>query len=159
MNSWGAAFMARFFHAVVTVLLLVPLSASAADVIQLFLASSRTWPLPDTAAAVLTGAEGCTLSFQGIGGPDRSHLDIVAADGTVACSSRPPEAKPKGYADAPWLRRALRTPVFAAPVRAGRTGVPAAVAALSRPLRAPRPLHQPRRHGSSLQCKCVGTET
>lgn len=34
MNSWGAAFMARFFHAVVTVLLLVPLSASAAEPVK-----------------------------------------------------------------------------------------------------------------------------
>ena len=43
-------------------------------------------------AGVLTNPKGCTLTFIGIGGPDASHLDILRADGTVACSSRPPTA-------------------------------------------------------------------
>jgi PAS domain S-box-containing protein len=60
---------------------------------------------------------GCTLSFQGMAGPDRGHLDIVRADGTVACSSRPltAQARRTGYRDSAWLRRALTEPVFVAP--------------------------------------------
>ncbi len=72
---------------------------------------------------ILETPEGCTLTFAGIGGEDRSHLDLVRADGTVACSSRKADAsEPGGYGDADWLRRALRGPVFLAPVRDARTG-------------------------------------
>ena len=38
---------------------------------------------------VFDNPEGCTLSFQGMGGPDKGHIDIIGADGKVACSSRP----------------------------------------------------------------------
>jgi signal transduction histidine kinase len=73
---------------------------------------------------VLTHPKGCTLTFLGIGGPDASHLDILRADGTVACSSRPPtSAQPRPtYAGTSWLKRALRGPIFIAPTRDARTG-------------------------------------
>ena len=66
-------------------------------------------------AQVFDNPEGCTLSFQGFGGPDKGHLDIIRADGTVACSSRkltddPPGA---GYAQvrlAPCRSAPLRVP-------------------------------------------------
>jgi PAS domain S-box-containing protein len=68
-------------------------------------------------AQVLTNPAGCTLSFQGLGGPDRGHLDIIRADGTVACSSRPltSEATETGYRDSAWLQHALIEPLFLAP--------------------------------------------
>jgi hypothetical protein len=50
----------------------------------------------------LSHPKGCTLSFSGVGGPDSGHLDIIRADGSVACSSRPhtPGARLSGYASA-----------------------------------------------------------
>ena len=39
-------------------------------------------------AKVFDNPEGCTLSFEGLGGPDKGHLDIIRADGTVACTSK-----------------------------------------------------------------------
>src|SRR3954452_8555419 len=53
----------------------------------------------------LTHPKGCTLSFSGVGGPDHGHLDIIGADGSVACTSRPhaPGARLSGYSGAPWL--------------------------------------------------------
>jgi PAS domain S-box-containing protein len=72
---------------------------------------------------ILETPEGCTLTFSGIGEGDRSHLDLVRADGTVACSSRPTGASEReAYGEAEWLRRALREPVFLAPIRDARIG-------------------------------------
>ncbi|MFZ1878525.1 MAG: PAS domain S-box protein [Gaiellaceae bacterium] len=83
----------------------------------------------------LTHPKGCTLSFSGVGGPDSGHLDIIGADGTVACSSRPhpPGARLTGYAGSPWLRRALAHPVLLAPVVDGATGLPMAISAMPIP--------------------------
>jgi signal transduction histidine kinase len=80
---------------------------------------------------VLTHPKGCTLSFLGIVGPDQSHLDILRADGTVACSSRPPTAAQprRTYAGTSWLKRALRGPVFIAPAKDARTGGKALISA------------------------------
>ena len=74
---------------------------------------------PQIAAVLAPGAEGCTLSFGGMGGPDGSHLDILRSDGSVACSSRPltPKASRTGYAGSSWLSRAFREPLFLGPVR------------------------------------------
>ena len=60
-------------------------------------------------AQVLVHPEGCTLAFQGIGGPDKGHIDIIGADGKVMCSSRPLKNDPPGagYANSAWLARAL----------------------------------------------------
>ncbi|MGH3071978.1 MAG: PAS domain S-box protein [Gaiellaceae bacterium] len=77
---------------------------------------------------VLENPEGCTLSFQGLGGPDRGHLDIVRADGTVACSSKPPAAQAKGYGSSSWFDRSLARPTFVAPVRDPRFGGHVAIA-------------------------------
>jgi two-component system, cell cycle sensor histidine kinase and response regulator CckA len=80
----------------------------------------------------LAHPKGCTLSFSGVGGPDRSHLDIIRADGSVACSSRPhtPGAPLSGYSGAPWLLRALAQPLLLAPVRDRATGLPMAISAI-----------------------------
>ena len=68
-------------------------------------------------AQVFTNPEACTLSFQGLGGPDAGHLDVIRSDGTIACSSRPltPAASETGYHASGWLRRALDKPLFIAP--------------------------------------------
>jgi PAS domain S-box-containing protein len=65
----------------------------------------------------------CTLTFTSIAGPDASHLDVIANDGTVVCSSRPRKAgSPVSYAGAAWLRRAQKGRVREAPVTDSVTG-------------------------------------
>ena len=84
---------------------------------------------------ILASPKGCTLTFQGIGGPDASHLDLIRRDGTVACSSRPltPAATGRGYRDSPWLRRALVEPLFLTAVVDDVTGKRALVATAPTP--------------------------
>jgi two-component system cell cycle sensor histidine kinase/response regulator CckA len=81
-------------------------------------------------ARVFDNPGGCTLSFEGIGGPDRSHLDIIRADGTVACSSRKLKDDPpgSGYGKSAWLPNALRRSAFLAPVRDDLVGGQVAIA-------------------------------
>jgi two-component system, cell cycle sensor histidine kinase and response regulator CckA len=83
----------------------------------------------------LVHPKGCTLSFSGIGGPDSGHLDIIRADGSVACSSRPhtPGAQLSGYTGAPWLGRAVDHPVLLAPIVDRATGLPMAISAMPIP--------------------------
>ena len=72
---------------------------------------------------VLVKPAGCSLNYSGLGGPDASHLDIIAANGTIACSSLPPgPSKQSGYRGAAWLRRALAAPLTLAPILDARTG-------------------------------------
>ena len=78
-------------------------------------------------AGVLAKPAGCTLNFQGLSGPDGSHLDIVAADGTVACSSRKIQAGDT-YAGSAWLKQALAKPSLFAPRKDAVTGVQVAIA-------------------------------
>ena len=77
-------------------------------------------------AAVFDNPKGCTLSFQGFGGPDKGHLDIVGADGSVVCSSRP--LSTAGYAKSTWLAEALERPAFVGPVRDDVVGGQVAIA-------------------------------
>ena len=77
-------------------------------------------------AHILVDPTGCTLSFQGLGGPDKGHLDIIRADGSVACSSRPISGA--GYAKSTWLAEALTRPAFLAPVRDDVVGGQMAIA-------------------------------
>ena len=77
---------------------------------------------PGIRSAFGARAEDCTLAFGLSGEANLGHLDLVRADGSVACSSRPPAGATDGYAGADWLGRALREPVVAAPVTDRRTG-------------------------------------
>jgi two-component system, cell cycle sensor histidine kinase and response regulator CckA len=71
---------------------------------------------------------GCTLSFAGIGGPDKGHVDIVAPDGKVACSSRVPAGSQQAsYANDAWIKQALTRPLFVAPVVDSATGTTVAI--------------------------------
>jgi PAS domain S-box-containing protein len=86
-------------------------------------------------AQTISHPAGCTLSFSGIGGPDRGHLDILAPDGTVACSSRPhaPGARLSGYRGETWLHGALTHQSFLAPVVDRATGAQVALTAIPIP--------------------------
>ena len=82
-------------------------------------------------AQAIAHPKGCTLSFLGIGGPDASHLDVVRADGSVACSSRAARRGdgPKPYAGSTWLTQALHRQIFVAPAKDALTGESAVIAA------------------------------
>ena len=66
---------------------------------------------------ILATPEGCTLTFQGLAPGDGSHLDLLRADGTVACSSvdLTPAATGRGYGESGWFARALEKPQLVAP--------------------------------------------
>ena len=98
---------------------------------------------------MLADPAACSLTFAGIAGPDRSHLDVLRPDGTVACSSRvvPGAGKTVSYArrrvgarePSALLSRSLRCSI-ARPVRRGLRSAPSpipggkgVVAALRRP--------------------------
>jgi PAS domain S-box-containing protein len=74
------------------------------------------------------GTGDCQLAFS-LGGPDDGHLDVLAADGIVRCSSRttPAPLPPDGYPAAPWLPTAVRSATVVAPVLDTRTGRPALI--------------------------------
>ncbi|HEY1512722.1 MAG TPA: PAS domain S-box protein, partial [Gaiellaceae bacterium] len=78
-------------------------------------------------AQVFAHPAGCALTFAGLNGPDKSHVDIIDAAGKVACSSRPKAAGHSTYAGATWLPAALAKPQFVAPLRDPATGVDAVV--------------------------------
>ncbi|HZI38343.1 MAG TPA: PAS domain S-box protein, partial [Acidimicrobiia bacterium] len=72
-------------------------------------------------AGAFTAPAGCTLTFGGAGPFTSGHLDIVASDGSVACSSRPSRDGP-GYADTDWSAAAGRGLTVAGPVDDPATG-------------------------------------
>jgi diguanylate cyclase (GGDEF)-like protein len=73
---------------------------------------------------VFAGAPGCTLTFDGAGVFPSARLDLVAPDGTVACSSGDPRAPPprRVHAGSEWLATALRAPYRTA-LHTGRDAV------------------------------------
>ncbi|MEA2468410.1 MAG: hypothetical protein QOJ57_2536, partial [Thermoleophilaceae bacterium] len=83
------------------------------------------------AALLFKDASNCSLSYSGIGGPDAGHIDIVAPDGRVLCSSRAAPGKEAGwtYPTGGWLRLARSKAQFVAPERDPATGQPAVIAA------------------------------
>ncbi|MGH3132639.1 MAG: PAS domain S-box protein [Gaiellaceae bacterium] len=79
---------------------------------------------------VFSQPEACSLTFGGVAGADRSHLDIVRADGTVACSSSAQtRTRPTRYDEADWLHRAIVRPVSIAPTVDAATGAQVAISA------------------------------
>jgi two-component system, cell cycle sensor histidine kinase and response regulator CckA len=82
---------------------------------------------------VFSKPEGCSLTYQGLGGPDRGHIDIVRADGAVLCSSRKLGDARAVYAGSAWLRKSLAGTVFEAPARDRATGAHVAIAAVPIP--------------------------
>jgi signal transduction histidine kinase/ActR/RegA family two-component response regulator len=70
--------------------------------------------------------EGCTLTF---GVPGQGHLDILRPDGAAVCSSRARgrDGRLAGYAGESWVRSALRSATFLAPLVDKATGEPVAL--------------------------------
>jgi two-component system cell cycle sensor histidine kinase/response regulator CckA len=82
--------------------------------------------------SVLRQPVGCSLSYQREAPSDLGHIDIVRADGTPVCSSRPVDARPI-YGNTGWLRRALAGRVLLAPVPDSATDHQVAVASVPIP--------------------------
>ena len=79
-------------------------------------------------AQILEHPAGCTLTFAGLAGPDKSHVDILDAAGKVACSSHPKRRRrTRRTRRATWLPSALAKPQLVAPRRDSATGVEAVV--------------------------------
>jgi CheY-like chemotaxis protein len=90
---------------------------------------------PDIEQA-LKGTGACALQFPPVGGLETGHVEMLRADGTVACSSRPAKgnAPPRGYERAPWLRQTAAGPLFSAPIADTAAGGHAAL--VTSPIRA-----------------------
>ena len=83
---------------------------------------------PGTAAILASPAGACTLPFAGAGPFSTGHIDIIASDGTVKCSSRPFSGGPV-YGAAGWLPAAISRSVTLAPFVDPTTGLMSAVVA------------------------------
>ncbi|MGH9280451.1 MAG: hypothetical protein ACRD12_20445, partial [Acidimicrobiales bacterium] len=80
-------------------------------------------------AQAIDAPPGCKLAFEGAAGSFvTGHLDIVARDGSVLCSSLDSPAA-AAYAGAGWLAGALAAPTLVGPVADERTGKPVVVVA------------------------------
>jgi two-component system cell cycle sensor histidine kinase/response regulator CckA len=99
-------------------------SRALSDYVSVLRATVTGVAATPTIAKALLPANGCSLAFTGPGDDDRGHLDVIAADGTVTCSSAPGSASKRHevYAGAPWLGSTLARPQFVAPVRDAATG-------------------------------------
>jgi PAS domain S-box-containing protein len=83
---------------------------------------------PHSADLVTSPAGACILPFEGAGPFSIGHLDIIASNGTVKCSSRPFSGGPV-YGAAGWLAAAVRGPITSAPFLDPATGRMSAVVA------------------------------
>lgn len=71
----------------------------------------------------------CNLIFSTVGIFRSAHLDLLAPDGSVVCSSARTLSPGVGYGGAAWLASAMRGATFAGPVADARTGGVSAVSA------------------------------
>jgi PAS domain S-box-containing protein len=71
--------------------------------------------------ALFAAGSACTLDFSGSGVFNGGHLDLVATDGRVACSSLP-DSTGGGYRGQAWLAGALDRDTLSAPIVDSRTG-------------------------------------
>jgi PAS domain S-box-containing protein len=83
---------------------------------------------PVAASVISSASSPCTVAFTGGAAFSTGHLDIVAPDGTVKCSSRPLPIGPL-YGDAGWLSTGINRQVTAAPYLDPLTGQMSAVVA------------------------------
>jgi len=98
---------------------------------ELVLARQSTASLaanPQAAVVLRSAGASCSLTFSGAIAFTTGHLDIVAPNGTVMCSSRP---RPTGtvYGQAPWLAVGVTRQVTAAPYLDPVTGEQSTVVA------------------------------
>ena len=87
---------------------------------------SRLAENPQVTAIFDSNAPGCALDFSGSGVFTDGHLDLIAADGHVACSSLRGSAA-DDYRDQTWLSDPLDKSTLSAPVIDSRTGRPVVV--------------------------------
>ena len=76
---------------------------------------------PQVTAIFGSNSPNCALEFSGSGVFPAGHLDFIAADGRVACSSLPGPAD-DGYRDQSWVADSLDEHTLSAPVVDSRTG-------------------------------------
>jgi diguanylate cyclase (GGDEF)-like protein/PAS domain S-box-containing protein len=78
-------------------------------------------------AGVIAAPEGCTLTFTGVGPFNQGHLDVLDADGAVACTSLTnadgqPAGPSRDYVGADWLVTMAGEPAMVGPLTDARTG-------------------------------------
>jgi PAS domain S-box-containing protein len=81
---------------------------------------------PQVTGVFTSESPACALEFSGSGAFTAGHLDLIAADGRVACSSLDGPAA-AGYRDQAWLADALDRATLSPPVVDSRTGRPAVI--------------------------------
>jgi PAS domain S-box-containing protein len=95
---------------------------------QLETTVSRT--AADTAtASVFVSGFACNVAFGATGVFEQTHLDVIAPNGNIICSSAGPTPAGVAYDLSFWLPEALRGAVLVAPVLDARTGRASAVSA------------------------------
>ena len=72
--------------------------------------------------AVIANPSNCTLTFAGVDLFGTGHLDFIAADGSVKCSSQPAARSSNQYTDVDWQRDALTRPLLTGPLVDAVTG-------------------------------------
>ncbi|MDP9276476.1 MAG: PAS domain S-box protein, partial [Chloroflexota bacterium] len=72
----------------------------------------------------------CNLVFMPVGVFQKTHLDYIALDGSVICSSSPGPLQSVGYGASGWFPSALRGATFAGPIADPVTGGTSAVTAV-----------------------------
>jgi PAS domain S-box-containing protein len=94
---------------------------------------AQTAALPGIVAVFDAPPSSCNLVFGAAGVFQKTHLDFLATDGSVICSSMPASSQRTGYAGSDWFSSALRGATFAGPFADHRTGGTSAVSAVPVP--------------------------
>jgi PAS domain S-box-containing protein len=94
---------------------------------------AQTAALPGIIAVFDAPPSSCNLVFGPAGVFQKTHLDFLALDGSVICSSMPASSQRTGYAGSDWFASALRGTTLAGPFADHRTGGTSAVSAVPVP--------------------------
>ena len=94
---------------------------------------AQTAAIPSLAAVFDHPTSSCNLVFGAMGVFQKTHLDFIASDGSVICSSLPGPGQSVGYGGASWFTSAVRGATFAGPIPDTRTGGTSAVSAVPIP--------------------------
>jgi PAS domain S-box-containing protein len=91
---------------------------------------TQTAAIPSLVGVFDHPSTSCNLVFGSMGVFQKTHLDFIALDGSVICSSSHASSSGAGYAETPWFNSALLGATFAGPIpdpRGGGTGAVSAV--------------------------------
>ena len=94
---------------------------------------AKTAAIPSLVALFDKPSSSCNLVFGDQGLFHKTHLDFIALDGSVICSSSPGPTQSVGYGGAAWFTSAVRGATFAGPIPDSRTGGTSAVSAVPIP--------------------------